>query len=184
MFQIQSSDYGKTWTKEYTNITDAVGSSPSMILDEDTGKVTLYFFARSSGQLKRRIVNVADVWDNPLNWTSSEVLITEPYKGQDTGNVKVVEKDGLHYCAYYAGTSTTTGVYGVIINPHFNDGNESEQPKEKIESTETDKKERNINMILLITHFFLMLLISRLFLHINILLDIFSILLMIIFFES
>ena len=131
MFQIQSSDYGKTWTKEYTNISDAVGSSPSMILDKETGEVTLYFFARSSGQFKRRVVKAADVWDNPLNWTSSEVLITEQYKGQDTGNVKVVEKDGLHYCTYYAGTSTTTGVYGVIINPNFNDGSETEQPKEK-----------------------------------------------------
>ena len=131
MFQIQSSDYGKTWTKEYTNITDAVGSSPSMILDKETGDVTLYFFARSSGEFKRRVVNAADVWDNPLNWTASEVLITEPYRGQDTGNVKSVVKDGLHYCTYYAGTSTTTGVYGIIINPNFNDGDESEQPTEK-----------------------------------------------------
>ena len=131
MFQIQSSDYGKTWTKEYTNITDAVGSSPSMILDKESGEVTLYFFARSSGQLKRRVVNASDVWDNPLNWSASEVLISEPYKGQDTGNVKSVVKDGLHYCTYYAGTSTTTGVYGVVINPSFSDGSESQKPTEK-----------------------------------------------------
>ena len=131
MFQIQSSDYGETWTKEYTNITDAVGSSPSMILDKESGEVTLYFFARSSGQLKRRVVNTADVWNNPLNWSASEVLISEPYKGQDTGNVKSVVKDGIHYCTYYAGTSTTTGVYGVVINPNFSDGSESEQPTEK-----------------------------------------------------
>ncbi|MBQ1186199.1 MAG: hypothetical protein IIX54_00720, partial [Clostridia bacterium] len=131
MFQMQSFDYGETWTKEYTNITDALGSSPSLILDEETGEVTLYFFARSVGQFKRRIVNAADVWNNPTNWTASEVLITEPYRGQDTGNVKAVLKDGLHFCTYYAGTSTTTGVYGVVINPSFGDGSESQKPTEK-----------------------------------------------------
>jgi len=121
MFQIQSSDYGETWTKEYTNITDAVGSSPSMILDKESGEVTLYFFARSSGQFIRREVNAAEVWDNPLNWSASEVLITEPYRGQDTGNVKAVVKDGLHFCTYYAGVSTATGVYCVVINPNYGD---------------------------------------------------------------
>lgn len=117
MFQIESSDYGETWSRSYTNITDAYGSSPNMILDEETGEVDLYFFSRNEGKLKHRAVKVSDVWNNPQGWSESEVLITEPYSGQDTGNVKVVEINGYHFAAYYAGTAQTTGVYGVIINP-------------------------------------------------------------------
>ncbi len=116
MFQIESSDYGETWTREYTNITDAYGSSPNMIYNEQTGKVDLYYFARNAGKLMRRKAAVSDVWGAPQGWSDSEVLVTEPYSGQDTGNVKVVEINGYHFAAYYAGTAQTTGVYGVIIN--------------------------------------------------------------------
>lgn len=116
MFQIQSSDYGKTWTVEYTNIDDAYGSSPNMVYDEETGDIHLYYFSRNAGKLMRRIDNISNVWNGAKNWNSSEVLITEPYSGQDTGNVKVVEINGYHFAAYYAGTAQTTGVYGVIIN--------------------------------------------------------------------
>lgn len=115
MFQIESSDFGNTWTKEYTNITDSLGSSPSLIFDSKTGQLSLYFFARTSGQLKRREVNVKDVWGSPLNWSESKILVSESARGQDTGNVKTVSIDGLHIATYYAGNATTTGVYGVII---------------------------------------------------------------------
>jgi len=43
------------------------------------------------------------------------VLVTEPYRGWDTGNVKTVAVKDDHLCTYYAGTETTTGVFGVII---------------------------------------------------------------------
>ena len=115
MFQIQSSDFGKTWTKKYTNITDALGSSPSIIYDLKSGKISLYFFARTTGQLKRREVNYKDVWNAPQKWSDSEILVSETARGQDTGNVKTVAINGLHIATYYAGTPTTTGVYGVII---------------------------------------------------------------------
>ncbi|MBQ1186200.1 MAG: hypothetical protein IIX54_00725 [Clostridia bacterium] len=115
MFQMQSTDYGKTWSREYTNITDSLGSSPSMILDSNSGKISLYFFARTSGQLKRREVNYKDVWSNPKNWSNSEILESESARGQDTGNVKTVAINGLHIATYYAGNSSTTGIYGVII---------------------------------------------------------------------
>lgn len=115
MFQMQSSDYGKTWSREYTNITDALGSSPSMIFDAKTNKITLYFFARTTGQLKRRVVSINDVWNNPQNWSNSEILESESARGQDTGNVKTVSINGLHIATYYAGNSSTTGIYGVII---------------------------------------------------------------------
>lgn len=116
MFQMESSDYGATWTKTYTNITDSYGSSPNMILDAETGDINLYYYERNSGKLKRRISNGADVWNAPNNWNDPEVIITESATGQDSGNVKVVESDGMHIATYYAGNAKTTGVYGVIIN--------------------------------------------------------------------
>ena len=48
MFQLESSDNGKTWAKKYTNIFDAYGSSPSVIFDRETGKICLYYFARAA----------------------------------------------------------------------------------------------------------------------------------------
>ena len=116
MFQLESSDNGKTWAKKYTNIFDAYGSSPSVIFDRETGKICLYYFARDFGDLRQRIVNVEDVWDNPLNWSKPEVITSESASGVDTGNVKTVLYKGNHICAYYAGTSTTTGIYGVILD--------------------------------------------------------------------
>ena len=116
MFQMQSDDYGKTWSKEYTNIADAYGNSPSVIFDGKTGKIDLYYFVRFAGELKHRTVSFADVWDAPQNWSEAELLVCEPYRGWDTGNVKTVAVGRKHICAYYAGTPTTTGVYGVIVH--------------------------------------------------------------------
>lgn len=116
LFQIESSDYGATWTKSYSNVTDAYSSSPNMILDDESGEISLYYYERNSGKLKRRVSDSADVWNAPQNWSEPEVIITESATGQDSGNVKVVEIDGLHFASYYAGNALTTGIYGVIIN--------------------------------------------------------------------
>ena len=116
MFQIESSDYGKTWDKKYTNIMDAYASSPSVIFDRETGKICLYYFSRDLGELRQRIVNIEDVWNNPQNWNKATVLTSESASGVDTGNVKTVLYNGSHICTYYAGNSTTTGVYGVVLD--------------------------------------------------------------------
>lgn len=115
MFQIKSSDYGETWTKEYTNVTDSYANSPSVIFDNKKDEVKLYYFVRFEGKLKCRTVNFNDVWNNPQNWSLPQILATETYGGLDTGNVKTVAVNGIHFCTYYAGTPTTTGVYGIII---------------------------------------------------------------------
>ncbi len=117
MFQMQSSDYGETWTKEYTNITDAYASSPSMRLNSQNGIISLYYLQRSSGQLKLRQSAYKDVWNAPLNWNSSEIITSENATGQDTGNVKTIEVGGMHLAVYYAGSATEAGVYGVFVNP-------------------------------------------------------------------
>ena len=118
MFQIQSSDNGANWTKEYTNITeDALGNSPSIIFDGETEDIYMYYFDRNTGKLKRRTATFTGVWDNPAGWSEATVIVSEPYSGQDTGNVKTVEINGMHFATYYVGTATDTGVYGLLIKP-------------------------------------------------------------------
>lgn len=115
MFQICSSDFGKTWTKTYTNITDSLGSSPGLIFDSHAGKLFLYYLQRGTGELKRRVTDPAAVWTSPLRWSPPEILLAESARGEDTGNVKVMPLDNAHLAVYYAGTSETTGVFGAII---------------------------------------------------------------------
>ena len=87
-----------------------------MITKPSSEEIYLYYFARTSGELKRRIAKFSDVWDNPENWPDSEMLAYESFRGWDTGNVKVVPFGDAHICTYYAGNSTTTGVFGVIVD--------------------------------------------------------------------
>lgn len=53
MFQIQSSDFGKTWETKITNITDVYLSTPTLIYDDD-GYITVYYYNRADGKLKKR----------------------------------------------------------------------------------------------------------------------------------
>ena len=70
----------------------------------------------NSGQLKRRQEDFGNIWNNPQKWSDSKNLESESARGQDTGNVRVVRSGEYDVAAYYAGSSTTTGIYGVIIN--------------------------------------------------------------------
>ena len=115
MFQIESSDFGASWSKKYTNVTDSYQSSPYVIFEPKEEKICLYYFERSTGKLKRRTALLSDAWSNPLGWCVPEIISEESWSGEDTGNVKVVKMDGAHLAVYYAGTNTTTGIYGVIV---------------------------------------------------------------------
>lgn len=46
-FQLESRDYGKTWTRERTNIGDVFISTPSLVYDEKTGLVSNYYYQRA-----------------------------------------------------------------------------------------------------------------------------------------
>jgi hypothetical protein len=68
-FQMVSTDYGATWKREPTNIGDVFLSTPSLILDAETGLVSNYYYQRGKGGvLWRRVVHPAKVFDNPKNW--------------------------------------------------------------------------------------------------------------------
>ncbi len=102
-FQLESCDYGKTWTRKHTNITDVYISTPSLIYDKKTGLISNYYYQRGRGMLKRRVVEAEKIFGNPLAWTSPEIVAFGSACGYDAGNVNATEINGTHYIAYYSG---------------------------------------------------------------------------------
>ena len=115
MFQIESSDFGASWSKKYSNVTDSCQSSPALIFEPKEEKIFLYYFERSTGKLKRRVAFLSDVWSKPLCWNEPDIAFEEISRGEDSGNVKVALVNNAHLAIYYAGTSTTTGIYGIMV---------------------------------------------------------------------
>lgn len=109
-FQIESSDYGKTWTKRRTNITDVLISTPSIIYDKNSGLISNYYYQRGRGMLKRRVVEADKIFGNPLAWPEPEIVAFASAIGFDAGNVNATEIGDVHYLAYYSGDSKNTSV--------------------------------------------------------------------------
>ena len=108
-FQLQSTDYGRTWSKKLTNIGDILESTPSLILMPD-GRICNYYYQRRAGLLKRRVVTVDKIWDNPTSWPEPEVVTSASTDGCHAGNVNAVAFDGKHILSYYTGNKTDTAV--------------------------------------------------------------------------
>lgn len=112
MFQIQSSDFGKTWETKITNITDVYLSTPTLIYDDD-GYITVYYYNRADGKLKKRKAIASTVFESatslgePSNIASGSV-------GQDAGNANSVKFNNNIIVVYYSGTDTETSVIDVI----------------------------------------------------------------------
>lgn len=110
-FQMESSDYGATWTRARTNIGDVSASTPSLILDAETGLVSLYYYQRGKGGiLRRRVVNPAQVFGHPLRWPASEAVATGSQITFDAGNVNGTVIKGSHYLSFYSGKAPNTAV--------------------------------------------------------------------------
>ena len=105
-FQLESSDYGKTWTRQRTNIGDIYISTPSLIYDKQTGLVS----QRARGMLKRRVVAADKIFGNPLSWPSPEIVAFASAVGYDAGNVNATFIGGTHYLAYYSGDSKNASI--------------------------------------------------------------------------
>jgi len=114
MFQIQSNDYGVTWTKTRTNITDISLSTPSLVYDSVKGILSLYYFHRGFGVLRLRKSSINDVWDNPLNWETSQPITFGTRNSQDTGNVNAIALGDKHIAVFYSGDATNTGIYATF----------------------------------------------------------------------
>lgn len=102
-FQLISRDYGKTWQRNITNIGDVLISTPSLVYDAETGLVSNYYYQRGRGMLKRRVANAQEIFDNPLNWGTPEIVAFASAVGYDAGNVNATKIGNTHYLAYYSG---------------------------------------------------------------------------------
>lgn len=112
MFQIQSNDYGKTWENKKTNITDVYLSTPTLIYGDD-GYITVYYYNRADGKLKKRRAIASTVFENPSSWGEPSNIASGAV-GQDAGNANSVKFNGNNIIAYYSGTDTETSVIDVI----------------------------------------------------------------------
>lgn len=109
-FQITSTDHGKTWTRTKTNIGDVQASTSSFILDHKTGLLSLYYYHRGRGVLRRRVVDPKFVFDHPLNWPISEAVATGSEIPYDAGNVNATVIGDRHYLSFYSGKAPETAV--------------------------------------------------------------------------
>ena len=117
-FQLTSTDDGATWTRVRTNIRDVLASTPSLIYDAEKGIVYNYYYERGRGVVKRRVVRVDDIWDDPLAWPDGEaVALRNEERPHDAGNVNAVACGGRHYLSYYSGTHADTTVFVAPVRP-------------------------------------------------------------------
>lgn len=114
-FQMVSTDYGATWTRAQTNIGDVTASTPSLILDAETGLLSNYYYHRGRGVLRRRVVDPDRVFGNPLNWPDSEAVATGSPITFDAGNVNATAIKGTHYLAFYSGEAPDTAILVSVL---------------------------------------------------------------------
>ena len=111
--QLESGDYGKTWKRTRTNITDVVESTPSLLFDR--GKFYLYYYQRGAGQLKCRIADPASVMADPLRWPVPEVAALGSREWHHAGNVNALSFGNTHCLAFYSGDEKVTDVVLKIV---------------------------------------------------------------------
>ncbi|QDS87971.1 hypothetical protein EC9_21560 [Rosistilla ulvae] len=109
-FQLISTDYGATWKRSQTNILDVRASTPSLILDAETGLLSNYYYERGRGILRRRVVDPDRVFDHPLAWPASEAVAIASPIAWDSGNANATVIGSQHYVAFYSGEAPDTSV--------------------------------------------------------------------------
>lgn len=113
MFQIQSDDYGETFTKHSTNINYS-GSTPSVLYDSESDTISMYCYLRYTGELSLFTTLSETVWNNPTSWTSGTVIATAA-TGGNAGNVNACQFGDIQIASFYSGDSTNTGIYATIV---------------------------------------------------------------------
>lgn len=114
-FQLESTDSGATWTRRQTNVGEVGGSTPSLVLDTRTGLLSLYYYQRGKGILRRRVVDPKDVFGRPLHWPASEAVATGSKVMWDAGNVNAVLFGDSHALAFYSGSAPDTAVLTTVL---------------------------------------------------------------------
>ncbi len=114
-FQMVSSDYGATWKREPTNIGDALASTPSLILEKETGLLSNYYYHRGAGVLRRRVVDPEQVFDHPQDWPDSEPIAMGSKVTFDAGNANATVIGSTHYISFYSGKAPDTAVLVSVV---------------------------------------------------------------------
>ncbi len=109
-FQISSTDNGATWTRKRTNISDIHASTPTLILDPETGLLSNYYYERGQGKVRRRVVDPETVFDHPDHWPDSDVVTTGSTIAWDSGNTNATVIGDRHYVSFYSGKAPDTSV--------------------------------------------------------------------------
>lgn len=110
-YQMVSTDSGATWTRKPTNIGDVVASTPSLILDRQTGLLSNYYYQRGpAGLLRVRVVHPDQVFDHPLSWPGSQAVAQGSTSTFDAGNANATSLGGIHYISFYSGKAPDTTV--------------------------------------------------------------------------
>ena len=117
-FQLTSVDDGETWLKRKTNIGDIRISTPALVYDAATDRLSNYHYERGKGKVKRRTVKAAEIFDRPEAWPEPEVVAYgREERPHDAGNVNVAVTEGVHHLAYYYGTRTDASVHVEQVKP-------------------------------------------------------------------
>ena len=91
-------------------------STPSLILDPNTGRLWNYYYHRGAKKMKRRIVDAEYIFDHPMEWPEPETLAEGHEKrSYDAGNVNATTFGGQHFLATYTGSENNTSVVVVSV---------------------------------------------------------------------
>ena len=118
LHQLESSDYGNTWTRANTNIDDIWSSTSTLMYDETSGIISEFYIRRSTGTLKLRECNIDDIWNNPKNWPDSIDIHTfnaSGESGHDGGQANGVYFNGIRIVVEYSGIPGMTSIYVTLI---------------------------------------------------------------------
>jgi len=117
LMTLYSADYGKTWTRSATSITDVLESTPALLHDAKRDELTVYYFQRGPALLKRRTAKVSAAIQTPMTAWSAPTVVAYGRKDRafDSGNVKAVRHRGCDYLAYYAGDPTNATVLVSLV---------------------------------------------------------------------
>jgi len=117
LLQLSSDDLGKTWRHSRTAITDVLQSTPALLFDKASESLTLYYFQRGAGLMKKRTAAVSAALADPMKaWSPAEVVAYgRKIRPFDSGNVKAVRHKGSDYLAYYAGDERNVSVLVSVV---------------------------------------------------------------------
>lgn len=115
-FQLTSTDNGKTWKRERTNIRDVFISTPSLVLDPKTSIVHNYYYQRGAKKLKRRSAKADYIFSRPTEWPVPDTLAEgNEVQSWDAGNVNATCVRDRHILAAYSGSPTNAAVFVVSV---------------------------------------------------------------------